>query len=131
VRGEGTSDEALAGAGRPDEDDVVVLLHPAAGGELADDGLVELTPRRVVDRFETGVGQLQLGLLEGTGDALVVAGEPLGIDEQAEALVEAQARQRGVLLLLGPGVGHGVELEGLQLVQGRGGQHGGDVLLHR
>ena len=76
-------------------------------------------------------GEFQLGLLEGAGDALVVAGEPLGVDEQAEALVEAEARQLGVLLLLGPGVGHGVELELLQLVQGRGGQHAGGVLLHR
>jgi len=32
------------------------------------------------------------------GDALVVPGEPLGVDEQAEALVEGEARQLGVLL---------------------------------
>jgi hypothetical protein len=36
-----------------------------------------------------------------------------------------------VLLLLGPGLRHGVELELLQLVQGRGGQHWDAVLLHR
>ena len=98
---------------------------PAAGGELADDGLVELAAGRVVDGLEAGLRELELGLLEGAGEALVLAGEPLGVDEQAEALVEGEARQLGVLLLLGPGVRHGVELEGLQLLEGRGGQHGG------
>jgi hypothetical protein len=109
----------------------VVLLHPAAGGELADDGLVELAAGRIVDGFQTGVRKLQLGLLEGASHALVVAGEPLGVDEQAETLVEGQARQLGVLVLLGPGVGHGVELEGLQLVQSSGRSASDGVLLHR
>ena len=100
----------------------MVLVHPAAGGELTDDGLVQFAPRGVVDGFEAGVREFQLGLLEGAGDALVVAGEPLGVDEEAEALVEGEARELGVLLLLAPRVGHGVELESLQLLHGRGRQ---------
>jgi hypothetical protein len=35
----------------------VVLGDPAAGGELADDGLVELAPGRVVDGLDTGLGE--------------------------------------------------------------------------
>jgi hypothetical protein len=60
---------------------LLVLLDPAARGELADDGLVELAARGIVNGLETGLRQLELGLLEGAGQALVLAGEPLGIDE--------------------------------------------------
>jgi hypothetical protein len=70
------------------------------------------------------VGELELGLLQRTGQALVLAGEPLGIDEQPEPLIEAERGELGVLLLLGPGLGHGRQFEGVQLVEGRGGEHG-------
>ena len=121
--GEGTGDEALAGAGGAGDEDLLVLVDPAAGGELADHGLVELAAGRVVDGLEAGVRQLELGFLEGAGQALVLPGQPLGVDEQAEAFIEAEGGQLGVLLLLGPGLGHGRQLEGVQLVEGRGGEH--------
>src|SRR5206468_5611881 len=50
--GERAREEAFPDAGRPDQDHVVVFLDPAAGGELADDGLVELAAGRIVDGFE-------------------------------------------------------------------------------
>jgi hypothetical protein len=50
-----------------------VFLHPAAGGELADDGLVELPAGRIVDGLDTGVWELELGFLEGAGEAFVLA----------------------------------------------------------
>jgi hypothetical protein len=78
--------------------------------------LFELAPGRIVDSLEAGVGEFQLGLFEGAGEALVLPGQPLGVDEQAEALVEGETRHLGVLLLLAPRVGHGVELEVLQLL---------------
>ena len=110
-------------AGRAGDEDLLVLLDPAAGGELADDGLVELAPGRVVDRLEARVREFELGLLEGAGEALVLAGAPLGVDEQGEAFVEGEGAQVGVLLLLRPGRRHGGELEGLELFEGRGGEH--------
>jgi hypothetical protein len=58
-----------------------VLLDPAAGGELADEGLVELAAGRVVDRLEARVGELELRLLERAREALVLPGPPLGVDE--------------------------------------------------
>ena len=57
-------------------------------------------------------------------EALVLAGEPLG-DEQSEALVEGQAGEIGRVLLVGPGLGHGRELEGLELLEGGRGEHVG------
>src|SRR5207245_9540309 len=88
--GERAREEAFPDAGRPDQDHVVVFLDPAAGGELADDGFVELAAGRIVDGFETRLRELELGLLQGAGEALVFAGEPLGFDEEAEALVETR-----------------------------------------
>jgi hypothetical protein len=67
--GEGAGDEALAGAGGARDEDLLVLVDPAAGGELADHGLVELAAGRVVDGLDAGVRQLELGLLEGAGVA--------------------------------------------------------------
>ena len=46
--GESTGDEALTGAGGAGDEDLLVLVDPAAGGELADDGLVDLAAGRVV-----------------------------------------------------------------------------------
>ena len=74
---------------------LLVLVDPAAGGELADDGLVELAPGGVVDGLDAGLREFELGLLQGAGEALVLAGEPLGVDEQAEALVEGEGGQLG------------------------------------
>ena len=96
---------------------------PAAGGELADDGLVELAAGRVVDGLDARLRELELGLLQGAGEALVLAGAPLGLDEEAEALVEGEGGEVGLLLLRGPGRGHGVELEGLEFLQRGGGEH--------
>ena len=90
-----------------------MLGDPVAGGELADEGLVELAPGRVVDRLEAGLAEFELGLLEGAGEALVLAGAPLGIDEQGQALIETEGGEVRVLLLGGPGRGQGGELVGL------------------
>jgi hypothetical protein len=125
--GQGAREEALPHAGGPDHDHVVVLLDPAAGGELADHGLVEFAASGVVDRLEARLGEFEFGLLEGTGQAFVLPGEPLGLDEQRQALVEGQAGHLGALVLVGPGLGHGVELESLQLVEGGGREHRGSL----
>ena len=90
-----------------------MLVDPPARGELADDGLVQLAPGGIVDGLHAGLRQLELGFLQGAGDALVVAGQPLGVDEQAEALIEGQRGGGGVLLLVGPGLRHSRQLEGV------------------
>ena len=90
LMGQGTGDEALPDARGPDQDHVVVLGDPATGGELADDGLVELTAGRVVDGLNARLRKLELGFLERTDEASVLSGGPLGLDEEAEALVEGE-----------------------------------------
>jgi len=121
--GERAREEAFPDAGRPDQDHVVVFLDPAAGGELADDGLVELAAGRIVDGFEACLRELELGLLQGAGEALVLAGEPLGLDEEPEALVEREGRHVGLVLLLRPRRGHGGELERVEFLERGRGEH--------
>ena len=53
-----------------------MLGDPAAGGELADDGLVEFPAGGIVDGFDAGLRQLELGVLEGAGQTLVLPRQP-------------------------------------------------------
>ena len=46
-----------------------------------------------------------------------------------EAFVEAQGLHVGVLVLLGPGLSHGRQLEGVQRVEGRGRQHAASLVV--
>jgi hypothetical protein len=56
----------------------------------------------VVEVLKAGAVELEVGLLDVALEAGVVAGEPLGVDKEAEALVEAEAGVVGQGLLLGP-----------------------------
>ena len=100
-----------------------MLGDPAAGGELADEGLVELAARGEVDGLDARLAELELGLVQRADEPLVLAGEPLGLDEEGEAFVEGEAGEISGVLLVGPGLGHGQELEGLELLDGGGGEH--------
>ncbi|MOA56626.1 hypothetical protein D3C78_1806480 [compost metagenome] len=67
----------------------------------------------------------QSGLAQAAAQALVFALGQLAVDQQAEALLEAQAVDVGGLQLLAQGLEHAVQVQGLELVQGRVVQHGG------
>src|SRR6185437_3114540 len=121
---ERAGDVRLADAGRARDDHVLVLVHPAARGELADDGLVQLAPRRVVDVLDARLAESELGLLEQPAETLVLEREVLGVDQQAEALVERQLADLGALLLLGPRRTERVEAQRLEFLDGRFVQHG-------
>ena len=60
---------------------------------------------RVVDVLDARLAEPQLGLPEVALDLLALAVRPLGVDEQAEALVEGQAPEIRVFLLGDPSVG--------------------------
>src|SRR5690606_32870015 len=118
VLGEGAGEEGLAGAGQAGDGDVLVLHDPVAGGELADQRLVELAAVVVVEILEAGAAELEAGLLEVALEAGVLPAHPLGVDEEAEALVEAEAGVVGPRLLLEPRGGEAVQPHLLELFHG-------------
>src|SRR5690606_36449372 len=87
---------------------------PSTGGELAQDGLVEVAPSVALNPFDAGLTEPELRLLEGASHALGLAGDPFGLDEQREALVERQGLDIGVALLLIPSSGHGQQAKRLE-----------------
>jgi hypothetical protein len=87
----------LPDASRPGDEDVAVFRDPPSGGELAHQRPIEFAARRVLEVLETGVGHAELGLRQATGEFAVVARQVLGIDEQADAFVEAERADRRVL----------------------------------
>ena len=102
----------------------MVLDDPAAGGELSDQRPIEFAAGRVVEILETRVRNPELRFFEPAGELAIVPREVLGLDEQADALVETERPDRRVLELRAVGVGHRAEMEGAQAVEGRFGQHG-------
>ena len=68
---------------------------------------------------------LEPGLAQAAAQALVIAFGQLAVDQQAEAFLEAQAVDVWGFQLFVQRLEHAVQAQGLQLVQGRMGQHGG------
>ena len=60
-----------------------MLGDPAAGGELADQGAIQLAPA-VVEILETGLTHFEFGFFEAAAQGPILARELLGIDEHAE-----------------------------------------------
>ncbi len=107
-----------------------MLLDPAASGELADKGFVELAAGGIVDGLHAGMGNLELGLLQGAGEALVLPRVPFRLHEEAEALVEGERDHVGLRLLVGPGRSHRAELQRVELLGRRSIEHGRWLLPH-
>jgi hypothetical protein len=60
-----------------------MLGDPATGGELAQQCLVERALGPMLDGFETGLGEAELGLAQRALQPTVLTAEPLGVDQQA------------------------------------------------
>src|SRR5207237_2411402 len=69
---DGASEETLAATGRAQDQNVVVLVQPAAAGEAVDQAAVETARSAVVDILEAG-GLAQLGKAQTLGERGIVA----------------------------------------------------------
>ena len=120
---EGAREETLADPGRADQEQVVALGDPGAGSERED--LLTVEPSRVgeVDGLERR-RVAELGGMESPLQLALLAGGPLGVDEETEALLEGERGGLVGLHLLPAGVGHGADLHGVELVEGLFDQHG-------
>ena len=76
-------------AGGAGDDEVEVLADPVAGGERAHHLAVEAAGGLEVDVLEGG-GIAETGGLEAALELALLAGGPLGVDEKAQALLEAE-----------------------------------------
>ncbi len=70
-----------------------------------------------------GSGMAQLGGVEAPLELALLAGRPLGVDEEAEAFLEAEGGGLVGLELMVAGVGHRTELHRVELVEGLFDQH--------
>lgn len=105
---DGASQETLAATGRAQDQNIVVLVQPAATGEAVDQAAVETARSAVVDILEAG-GLAQLGKAQTLGERGIVAFDGLAIDQHRQALVEAEAIAVGQALLLLERLGHAGE----------------------
>src|SRR6202035_4018370 len=110
---DGASQETLAATGRAQDQNIVVLVQPAAAGEAVDQAAVETARSAVVDILEAG-GLAQLGKAQTLGERAIVAFDGLAIDQHRLALVEAEAIAVGQALLLLERLGHAGEAEAAQ-----------------
>ena len=106
-------EEALADAARPGEDQIVALGDPPQVASVRT--CCRLS--RQVDGLEVG-GMARLGGAEPAVELALLAGRPLGVDEEAEAFLEGEGGGLVGPELVPAGVGHGAELHGIELVEG-------------
>ena len=100
----------------------LVVLRPVRLGEGEDLGAVQAAGVAEVDVLDGGRGA-ELGCFQAAFQPPVVPFGELAVDEQAEALLEAEPGVGGLLVLVGQGGGHGVEPQGLQSLDGGVQQH--------
>ncbi|OWK35365.1 hypothetical protein PSOLE_46950 [Pseudomonas oleovorans subsp. oleovorans] len=121
--GQGAGQPGFTDTGGAADDQVEAVAQPLTTAQLQDQRLIQSARAAVVDVFEAGV-VLEPGLAQAAAQALVIAFGQLAVDQQAEAFFEAQAVDvRGFQLFI-QRLEHAVQAQGLQLVQGRMGQHG-------
>lgn len=96
---------------------------------MAGQGALQAALGAGVEVLHAGSGVAQLGLLEASRGASVLAREVLGVDEEGESLVERQTRGARVVALRLPGFGYAEQVHFIEFFEGGLGQH--LVLLHR
>ena len=123
--GERTGEEGLAAAGGAFEDQIEPIADPLGGGKLGDERFVQPPRGAPVDVLDTGARVAQLRGAQPGAQAPVGAGGEFAVDEQAEALLEAEFADIGHALLLDERGVHAAQAQLLEFIQGRVGEHGG------
>ena len=122
--GERTAEIGLADAGRAHDKDDLVLGDPVALARCRTVCRVEATGTSEVDVLDHS-RELQLGGLQHAIEAPVAPGQELFVDEQPEAVLEAQIGVVGLLALFDDPCRHGAEAKGVQALDGVVREQGG------
>ena len=118
---EGTGQPALADAGGPAQDQIVVRVDPCAAGELLEQGPFETARRAIIDILDDGL-LAQPSIAQPGGQALVAAMRGLVIEEQAQPVGMAEGLGVAAGLQFGKGLRHARKAELVQLVERRVGE---------
>ena len=118
---EGTGQPALADAGGPAQDQIVVRVDPFAAGELLEQGAVEAARCTVIDVLDDGV-LAQPGIAQAGGQALVAAMRNLAIEQQPQPVGMTERRGFARGLELAEDLSHAGKSELVQLVERRVGE---------
>jgi hypothetical protein len=118
---EGASDKTFAGTGWAEDQDVVVLVQPAAAGQGVDQAAIETARRAVIDILEAHILP-QPGKPQALGERGVVAFDGLAIDQHGQALVASEAIAIGQVLLLLERLRHAEQAQATQCLN-RGMDH--------
>ena len=119
---QGTGEIALAGPGWSGHQDIVMALHPVVESKRHHGGAVQAPPLLEVEIFKAG-GETELGVFEPVAHPSVFQIGHLVVDKQGKTLLKGELGHVGGLHLVGKGSGHGGELHGVELVNGRLGEH--------
>jgi hypothetical protein len=102
-------------------------VSPDPGGllrERADHALIEPACSAIVNLFNASVRRAQLGILQASGECLVLPPVPLLIHQEPETLQEAQLPSRRILLLRFQCLGHSEKTHSRQFFDHGLFQHG-------
>ena len=113
----------LACSGRAGDQNVLMFDDPAACSELADLRAVDFTLRRKIDVLHAGVRDPELRVTQRCGESFILALQPFGIDDHAEAFIEGELVHIRFPGLISPGRCHRVESHRLKLLGGWFCQH--------
>lgn len=114
---------ALADAGRTADQQVDVVVDPAALDKLNEQRAIEATRGAVVDVLDACL-LAQLRVAQAGRKPLVVAQRGFTFEQQREPFGVAEACGLPGCFDVGEGLGHPVEAEGVEVVEGRMGEQG-------
>ena len=114
---QGTGQVRFADPGGTGNEAVSLMADPLARGQLVDGGAFEPARMAEVDVLEAG-GLFEVGVSQAGGQGAVFLPDSLAFHQKGQSLVEAQVTAVGLLPLFLPGVGHAVELHGVEFFHG-------------
>ena len=118
LNAEGATEVGLPDSGGTQDEAVAMVLDPFAGADLLDLSSFETAVKGVVDVFQAGVGELELGSFEAPGQSPVFLPGPLTFDQQRQAFLKLLFEDAGLLALFFQGLGHAFQAHGPQFFQG-------------
>src|SRR6478736_4735420 len=113
----------LADTARSGDQQIAMLGNPAAGGQLLEQRLVEPSGGTIVDVLDRRLAVAQLRIAQPAFEPLRAAMRRLAIEQQRQPFGRREIPGSVQRLQFNKGLGHAVEPQGSQLVDGWMGEH--------